>query len=494
MAFAQLDTEMSKAKIVLLVQIGKEGWDCRSLSGVILSQKGDCPKNMTLQTACRCLREAVFHENETGLILLNDHNWKTLNAQLQEEQHTTIEQLNKAKTEDVPMRERVSRMDFLNLPNTIEYFKVKLKDAEVVDIAKEDPSVSLAFLLEKLKNNTSFAVSNVREGNFDAETITHFISEYGSEQAVYNNWLLQLMRHSLGVLDLKTLQPHFDVLKAIFTTTTYVENNVRYWNANFDIKDVNKQIRLAFIPQKTIEYAIETVPHTAEWLKIGNLTPVEEADTLFPKKQEQEQILNLDADGKDATDITPEMIKNAQRIVDTFRDMGVTKTLDDVLKDAPVSKILKNKKRTLHYTPYNFLQSNFERQLVEETLKFDLLAQHNIELYFNGDRAVSNFQIECFDKNPSGRYVRIGNYTPDFLMIQRKKGSDEIERLLIIETKGGIYGHDFKRKRRFMEEDFVNENEKRFNFRKFEFLYLEDSEPITQNIAKLQNTIKTFFI
>ena len=121
-----------------------------------------------------------------------------------------------------------------------------------------------------------------------------------------------------GVLDLKKLQPHFDVLKAIFTTTTYVENNVRYWNANFDIKDVNKQIRLAFIPQKTIEYAIETVPHTAEWLKIGNLTPVEEADTLFPKKQEQEQILNLDADGKEATDITPDMIKNAQIIVDAF--------------------------------------------------------------------------------------------------------------------------------------------------------------------------------
>jgi type III restriction enzyme len=493
-AFAQLDTEMSKAKIVLLVQIGKEGWDCRSLSGVILSQKGDCPKNMTLQTACRCLREAVNHENETGLILLNDHNWKTLNAQLQEEQHTTIEQLNKTKTEEVVMRERVSRMDFLNLPNAIDYFKVKLKEAAVVDIEKEDPSVLIANLLEKIKNDNNFAVRTVREGNFDAETTTSFIREYGSEQAVFNNWLLQLMRHSLGILDLKRLQPHFDALKSIFSTITYVEKGIRYWNANFDVKSINTQIRLAFVPQKTVEYAIETVPHTAEWLKVGNLTPVEEADTLFPKKQEQEQILNLDADGRDATDITPEMIKNAQRIVDTFRDMGVTKTLDDVLKDAPVSKILKNKKRTLHYTPYNFLQSNFERQLVEETLKFDLLAQHNIELYFNGDRALSSFQIECFDKNPSGRYVRIGNYTPDFLMIQRKKGSNDIERILIIETKGGIYGHEFQRKRRFMEEDFVNENEKRFNFKKFEFLYLEDSEPITHNIAKLQNTIKSFFV
>ena len=38
-----LDTSLSKKRIILLVQIGKEGWDCRSLTGVILSQKGDLP-------------------------------------------------------------------------------------------------------------------------------------------------------------------------------------------------------------------------------------------------------------------------------------------------------------------------------------------------------------------------------------------------------------------------------------------------------------------
>ena len=38
--FTSLDTPVSKKRIVLLVQIGKEGWDCRSLTGVILSQKG----------------------------------------------------------------------------------------------------------------------------------------------------------------------------------------------------------------------------------------------------------------------------------------------------------------------------------------------------------------------------------------------------------------------------------------------------------------------
>ena len=39
-AFASLDLSFSKVRVVLLVQIGKEGWDCKSLTGVILPQKG----------------------------------------------------------------------------------------------------------------------------------------------------------------------------------------------------------------------------------------------------------------------------------------------------------------------------------------------------------------------------------------------------------------------------------------------------------------------
>ena len=65
--FDTLDQPFSKIRIVLLVQIGKEGWDCRSLTGIILSQEGDCPKNMVLQTSCRCLRQVTKGAPETDL-------------------------------------------------------------------------------------------------------------------------------------------------------------------------------------------------------------------------------------------------------------------------------------------------------------------------------------------------------------------------------------------------------------------------------------------
>ena len=48
MQFDTLDNPISRVRIILLVQIGKEGWDCRSLTGIILSQEGDCPKNISI--------------------------------------------------------------------------------------------------------------------------------------------------------------------------------------------------------------------------------------------------------------------------------------------------------------------------------------------------------------------------------------------------------------------------------------------------------------
>lgn len=68
MQFDTLDKPLSNIRVVLLVQIGKEGWDCRSLTGIILSQEGDCPKNMVLQTSCRCLRQVDKGVPETALI------------------------------------------------------------------------------------------------------------------------------------------------------------------------------------------------------------------------------------------------------------------------------------------------------------------------------------------------------------------------------------------------------------------------------------------
>lgn len=82
--FDTLDRSISKVRIILLVQIGKEGWDCTSLTGIILSQEGDCPTNMVLQTSCRCLRQVDKGLPETAIIYLNESNGEKLNEQLRQ--------------------------------------------------------------------------------------------------------------------------------------------------------------------------------------------------------------------------------------------------------------------------------------------------------------------------------------------------------------------------------------------------------------------------
>ena len=70
--FRSLDTPLSKKKYILLVAIGKEGWDCKSLTSVILPQKSkSSSKNTIIQTTCRCLRQVIKGNDESALVWLN---------------------------------------------------------------------------------------------------------------------------------------------------------------------------------------------------------------------------------------------------------------------------------------------------------------------------------------------------------------------------------------------------------------------------------------
>ena len=123
--FSTLDSPTSKKRIILLVGIGREGWNCKSLSGVILSQRNSCPQNMVLQISCRCLREVDNARKETALIWLNKFNADKLNQQLLEQQYTTITEFGGKKPDDLVTLNRYSRMERLKLP-PIDYYQIKI--------------------------------------------------------------------------------------------------------------------------------------------------------------------------------------------------------------------------------------------------------------------------------------------------------------------------------------------------------------------------------
>ncbi|MDD3232331.1 MAG: DEAD/DEAH box helicase family protein, partial [Clostridia bacterium] len=183
--FARLDDKSSKKRIVLLAQIGKEGWDCKSLTSVILSQQGDSPRNMILQTTCRCLRQVDRNNpSETALIWLNDYNANILNAQLQLEQETSIEEINQIEKKFIHSIKRYDRTKKLKLP-PIDFYQLKVSYEKAI---KED-NLNID---QRLKQIIPIKESRaVRESNIKSEEkgIVEFQDDYGYNFTTYLTWL-----------------------------------------------------------------------------------------------------------------------------------------------------------------------------------------------------------------------------------------------------------------------------------------------------------------
>ena len=149
------------------------------------------------------------------------------------------------------------------------------------------------------------------------------------------------------------------------------------------------------------------------------------------------------------------------------------------------------KNRSFHYLPYR-TDSAFEQTFLKELLGLNDIASLGLEVYYNGDRAMTEFKIKCYKKT-NGKWYYIGLYTPDFLIIKRKDG--KIHKAIIVETKGDIYKNDpaFKDKKNFMEVEFSKKNNDAFGYQRFDYLYLEDMLSEKDRIIKTHSKILDFF-
>jgi type III restriction enzyme len=89
--FNRLDTPESEKQFILLVNKGREGWNCRSLFGVALFRQ---PKSkiFVLQATMRCLR-AIGPAQEIGHVYLSDDNQAILDAELQQNFRISLEEV-----------------------------------------------------------------------------------------------------------------------------------------------------------------------------------------------------------------------------------------------------------------------------------------------------------------------------------------------------------------------------------------------------------------
>ena len=481
MQFDTLDNPISKIRIVLLVQIGKEGWDCRSLTGIILSQEGDCPKNMVLQTSCRCLRQVDRGQPETALIYLNGANGDKLTAQLQQ-QHISLHEFVNGGSGKVTLN-RYDRTGYLKLPK-VDFFQLRVRYEDTLEKAAT-PGEDIPHCADGEETGKGI----VRTTDFSLQPVSIEVEdgEYGTQQATFSSWLYQIIKGSFDTLKMEDLTPYHNLLEKVYHKITFEQSGSWYYSSQYDQAKIAANIRRAFCDKRSFQTTEEHIPVEASLLNIANFTPtiqVRDTDDYFPEQDMVEKI-HLDDQGK----LKPD--KNTQKMMELAEQTGQTQVLE-LLREQMVSHPQKD--HSFHYLPYH-TDSSFEQTFIGEELSRLNSKQLNplhLELYYNGDRAMTEFKIKCFKSTGHG-WSYIGMYTPDFLIIQRKDG--KIHKALIVETKGKIYANDptFKDKRAFVESEFLRQNNAAFGYARFEYLYLEDTMPDKERIVRTHEKICEFF-
>lgn len=289
MEFDSLDQPFSKIRIVLLVQIGKEGWDCRSLTGIILSQEGDCPKNMVLQTACRCLRQVQKDTLETALIYLNSSNAEKLNAQLLKQHHISLKEFCEADHHKVPLT-RYDRTDYLHLPK-VDFYQLKIHhETLIVEPAQPEKTIPDAC------KNAESAAGVIKTTDFSMKVVDRRVDdeERGAAPAAYPAWLYGIVRSSLYTLTMEELQPYDAQLRSIFEAVTYQRDGSRYFSSKYDLPQVEANIRKAFCALRSYETREERIPQSASLLNIANFTQAVETERpqdYYPDQETVQKIL-----------------------------------------------------------------------------------------------------------------------------------------------------------------------------------------------------------
>lgn len=481
MQFDILDKSISKIRIVLLVQIGKEGWDCRSLTGIILSQEGDCPTNMVLQTSCRCLRQVVKGAPETALIYLNESNAEKLNVQLEQQHHISLKEFAAANNSKTPLK-RYNRTAYLKLPK-VDFYQLKINYDTLV-VEKADPASAIELSADTARIADSIIRTTDLSMDESRTSITVDDTEYGTEPATFNSWIYGIMKGGFGSPAIAELKQYVEQLCAVYQKITYEKDGSRYYSSKYNRKLVEANIRKAFCDKMDFNTTEELIPEEANLLNIANFTPEVYTDKVQDYYPAQNVVENILKDDKGKLKPDPQM-EQAIRLLEESGNAAMAAAL------RMQTTSHKNKDHSFHYLPYH-TDSDFEQTFLKEVLSFDEIENLALEVYYNGDKAMTEFKVKCYKKN-GNKWSYVGFYTPDFLIIKRKDG--KIHKVIIVETKGKIYATDpaFKDKKAFMETEFSNQNNKAFGYERFDYLYLEDTLSEKDRLSLTHQKICEFF-
>lgn len=238
--FISLDSKESKKQFILLVNKGKEGWNCRSLFSVAMMRE---PKSkvFVLQATMRCLRY-IGNLQETAQVFLSEANLSILNKELEENFKVSVDQLNNAgakkkievqvKLVPPPIKVKLkkelklfkceektyrTKIDFELEKIDYENYKIIERERNLKNISKEISQKDITHLREKIE--------------YSELTLTSEIAKYLNFSPVKINKILNNSKPDLEEI-LKTVNEYNVIIYDVLIP--------KIFNHLFEIKDYSR--------------------------------------------------------------------------------------------------------------------------------------------------------------------------------------------------------------------------------------------------------------
>lgn len=421
--FNNLDKPYSDKRVILLVAVGTEGWDCKSLTAVVLPRQ-TTTKNFVLQTTCRCLREVEDAKKEKALIFLEPGNYDTLNRELRENYNLTIDDLKANDTLDVPVIIRKPKLGRLRYKQVYKKFEILTQKKEP-DASKMLKSFDFNKIRQKYPYEIKEVTAQIGQAGLVSEVVGH-VATYTAATYGFQDMVYDIARAGYGKFTETDLyKQYYNSLKSVYAQ---IHNNYEWLarHPSLAIQDITQHI--AALLMARIEYKTEVVTDDVE---------IE----LLEWHREPAHIFY--GNGKFLPNVKKDDVRRLKA-----RPHRICEDFEDARPDP--------QDISFNYIPYR-MDSDFERNALLELLK--LKDMKDLEVYYNGYK----------DQELQGFYIKtnVGVYTPDFLIIKRTDGrkyksADDkgaIDKVLILETKARpYYTEDFKQKERFVNEVFLKYN------------------------------------
>jgi type III restriction enzyme len=272
--FKKLDTTSSNKQIILLVNKGKEGWNCRSLFGVALYRK---PKSkiFVLQATMRCLRQ-ITNIQQIAHVYLSSENIQILNSELEQNFRINTNELQRAgdgkqdlsiKMMPPPVKIKMKRLrKQYNLKEKVLNSNVKFKFDEIIeDNYKLIHTVRTDLSPYNLSNTSQEDISHLRDKReFSILTIVAEISRYLNISCLKIEKILKNSEEGIdGVLEI--VNRYNDVLydciiPKLFKELYSIETEEKEEEIEVDlVNDPNKPIEFSAKPDLTINYQSERI-------------------------------------------------------------------------------------------------------------------------------------------------------------------------------------------------------------------------------------------